>query len=369
MSFALLSLLLWPSPHPNALHQVQATCAAMRQAVLAGDADAYLARVSRTDRFFLQEQKCWAAALAKAKPEHFDLTFLAAGTLPLGPEIEGNLSLAWRMPGKRERKLTFPARFVQEQGEWRFAGERWRQVDGKGFIVKYLGDHEPEAKALAEIVPEVADRVFADFGQPRPSRLEVKLYPSQTHIQASIHLGYTDVIGGWNEPGEAIKLVHLNFGRNSKQRKMILAHEMGHVATFSMGAHAKAIPWWAQEGVAEAAAEPFYPKRQASTALVKQFLSAGRLKDWAELAEYTSESMKLAGHVYHQGHHFIAYLTDRFGQEKRNAWLRAMAGGKGLEAATQAAFGLPLDQLDRDWREATKANPNLLLEGGKPPGA
>lgn len=347
------------APAPPA---VLAVLEAMQSAVRAGDADAYLKQVAAKDAFFLQEQRCWAAELKKANPERFELELKDAKLNPAGDELHGDLTLRWKFTGGRDRTLRYPAIFRLEDDGWKFAGERWRVVEGPGFKVKYLGDAEAEAKAIAEILPEVRDRVFQEFAEPVARHVEVKFYPSMPHIQQSIHLNYADAIGGWNEPGEAIKMVKLAFlSSDPKQKKMILAHEMGHVATFALGPKAKDIPWWVQEGVAEAAAEPFYDKRRVSTAMMKLFVAGKSVKDWGVMREYTPESMKLAGQVYNQGHHLIAYLTDRFGLAQRNAWLRAMAAGQTLDQATQAVLGLPFGKLDEEWRAALKADPELIL--------
>ena len=49
----------------------------------------------------------------------------------------------------------------------------------------------------------------------------------------------------------------------------------------------------------------------------------------------------------------MGYLSDRWGAEKRNAWLRAMArDGLSVEDATERVLGLSFAELDRQWRES-----------------
>jgi len=58
--------------------------------------------------------------------------------------------------------------------------------------------------------------------------------------------------------------------------------------------------------------------------------------------------------VYAQGHHMVSYVSDRFGRQGRNRWLREMAQGTSLNEATTKALGLSFAQLDKDWRESLK---------------
>jgi hypothetical protein len=48
----------------------------------------------------------------------------------------------------------------------------------------------------------------------------------------------------------------------------------------------------------------------------------------------------------------IGYLSDRFGREKRTAWLRLLAHGATLEDATTQALGVTWASIDADWRES-----------------
>ena len=58
------------------------------------------------------------------------------------------------------------------------------------------------------------------------------------------------------------------------------------------------------------------------------------------------------GHVYRQGQHMSAYITQRFGRTKRNNWLRAMANGASIDEASVKELGVPggFAEIDRDWR-------------------
>jgi hypothetical protein len=75
------------------------------------------------------------------------------------------------------------------------------------------------------------------------------------------------------------------------------------------------------------------------------------------MADFRKTPQKWMMHVYKQGQHMLGYVSERFGREGRNAWLRAMAQGATLDDATQQVFKITFEQLDADWRASLKANP------------
>ena len=53
--------------------------------------------------------------------------------------------------------------------------------------------------------------------------------------------------------------------------------------------------------------------------------------------------------VYPQGYAMVRYITETYGEAKRNAWLASMATEMDIDAATPAAFGVTFDQLAADF--------------------
>jgi hypothetical protein len=244
-------------------------------------------------------------------------------------------------------KVVF-TRTAREQ-PWRFAGERWNEVKSEGVRVLYADGLDETAKRVAEVLPEVRAHVHEGFGLVIEREQTVKLYNSMRVLQESIYLSYTDPLSGWNEPGEAIKLLS---GKRSGagELKMLLAHEYGHVATFEMGGSASAAPWWVLEGVAELAAEKYAGR--SFERLVHRWAQEDKLAPWDRLADFHNTTEGDMVFVYNQGHHMLAYITQRFGRDARNTWIRAMAQGSSLEDATAKALGETFAQLDQEWRQS-----------------
>lgn len=353
---------------PEVRREIELTLRDMAAAVTAGDAEAYLTHVWTGDPNFVNEQKYWANDLRKKKPLEFDYT-LAEDNFQVGDgRASGDLTMTWRMEGDgdKARAVSHPMQFILEDGRWRFAGEVWEQIESDRCVVFFEPGFEETARTVAEILPEIRTHVHAGFGLSESSPLalrtqEIKLYASMRHLQASITLSYRDGLGGWNEPGEAVKLL-VNRRRDAAGLKNVLAHEYGHVATFELGPRANSMPWWVLEGVAELSAEHYAGSAGRVDTTVRRWARDGKLAEWSALADFDNFDPALGGHVYTQGHQFLGYVSERFGRARRLDWMTRMAGGAPIEDATLAAFGLSFAALDQQWRGA-------LMEGAPEAGA
>lgn len=337
----------------------------LEAAVLDGDAEEYLTGIDTTDPEWATEQTNWAADLAEHTPEMFDLDLLprAEASADLDPaEHIAALRMTWQLPGGRERRVEFPARFTHdESGGWHYAGEAWSSVSSRDgqTIVLFLTDELQEiAERITEMMPGIREHVDTGFETHLDHPQVVKLYTDMGHLQQSIYLSYTDGLGGWNEPGEAIKIM-AGPRMGARQLRILLSHEYGHVATFTYHEDvAENLPWWVAEGVAELAAERYAgaAAREGMEDAVRAWAKAGTLAAWEDMADFRETPSRLHGHVYLQGHHFVGYVSERFGRSARNAWIRRLASGDPLDEASREALGVSFADLDREWRESLRAD-------------
>ncbi len=351
IALCMASCLIPTSGIAHADDALEALLARMNAAVLAADMNGYLACVDTRDPVFAREQKNWAADLKRKPVKEFAIQ-LQDQTLvsPDGP-MNAQLSMNWTLADQDapKRTISFPATFTRDAaGGWLYAGETWQTIESNGVKVLYDQGLDEVAKSVVEILPDIRAHVNEGFEVAIDRVQEVKLYASMRHLQQSIYLSYTDSLGGWNEPGESIKIL---VGRKSKpaELKPLLAHEYGHVATFEYGPHASDMPWWVLEGVAELSAEAYGGARDVSR-MVARWASNGKLADWDRLADFHTVKAEDQMYVYSQGHHMLGFVSEKFGRTGRNAWLRAMAQGATLDEATRAAMKMPFTELDSAWR-------------------
>ncbi len=328
-------------------------------AVGAADQPAYLACVSTADPCFATEQKNWALDLGRKAPESFSVEISGEEvSLASDGAAETRIKWAWRMPGGKDRSLSFVGRFVRGETGWLYAGEKWNVVEGDRCLVSYAEGLEEVAKDVAAVLPEIRAAAHKEFGLEDDKHIteriqQVKLYSSQKHLQHSIYLSYSDGLSGWNEPAEAVKiLAHPMTGKGTL--RTLLGHEYGHVATFELGPKSTEMPWWVLEGMAELTSEPYAKNGPAADRRVQRWAGNGGLRKWEQLADFHGEALQHMQQVYEQGHAMVRYIMARFGRDKLNAWLRDMAQGDKIEDATRKTLGIEFEALDQEWRESIK---------------
>jgi hypothetical protein len=302
------------------------------------------------------EQTNWFKDIGRSPPERLAFTLDDDPELSAdGKSATAKVRTTWRMPKAGERFVSLPTKFVKSEGAWLYAGEDWKVKEGGSVRVLYIGSGlEDVAAKVIEILPDIRSHVHEGFELTENKHIteriqEVKLYPTMKHLQYSIYPSYKDALGGWNEPGESIKIL-ARAGTPPSALKILLSHEYGHVATFELGPKANDMPWWILEGVAELASANYTTgNSRGAIRRVKRWKDDGDLIEWHRLADFRGEATEHAAHVYTQGHHMLYYISDRFGRTRRNDWMRAMATGDTLDGATQKVLGLSFEQLDKDW--------------------
>jgi hypothetical protein len=161
------------------------------------------------------------------------------------------------------------------------------------------------------------------------------------------------ILGGWNEPGEAIKV--LVTPDSVRDIRGYLAHEYAHVATFVHGPNATDAPWLVLEGIAELASANYRPgATEARQRTVAAWAAQDQLAPWEAIAPFPlkPEDEQYYRHVYTQGEDMLAWQTEQFGAQARNAFVASVCKGDSLDVASTKAFGKPWAAIDASWRNA-----------------
>lgn len=348
---------------------IEATLSSMASAAVRGDAGAFLEHVEFVEPQFEREMRNMAKDLTLHAPVRVEFRLADAGEAS-GDRVRVAFTIDYDMPfDQNGRKMHASFRHVlspypacefrrDASGAWRFAGEVWKEIRGDGYVVRYLDD---KTRATAEIVHRVFpiakahdDEGFGIAGTPAAAKEQIiKLYENMDHLKATVYLSMPDpVLGGWNESGESIKFMS-NYTQGEHSWTRAFAHEYGHVATWALGERASELPWWVAEGAAELAAEK-WDAPGSNDRQVRGIAKAGGLAKWEDMAVYHSTRQEFKYLAYVQGHHLMGYVSEKFGREKRNAWIASAASGKTIDDATRAALGMSFDELDRAWRDSLK---------------
>lgn len=321
----------------------------MQEAVLSGNQEKYLGYVDLSDPVFAIEHKRWVDGWTKQPPSSF---VLRVDKLNVAGDIAyGDLTMQWSMEGSSPAlSASFPVQFhLGDDGEWRYAGEAWTTTDTQHFRICAWPNTEETVPKIIQSLPEIYDHVTTSLDyQPRPL-MEIKLYDSETALIANTLLDLPHA-RGWNEPGESLKLVA---DPEEPLLSYAIAHEFTHFIEFEWAgtAHSKS-PWWLSEGVAVYIGSEFEPPERIDSRLerVRASAATNSLLDWNAMSDFETTSVELWPQVYAQGYAFVRYITETYGAEQRNKWLRAMATEMDIEQASQAIFEESFQQLDGQFR-------------------
>ncbi len=356
LSFSLTSL-AQPAEAPLA-ERLALTLDSMSASAIAGDAEGYLEHVATDEPEFLVEQRAWAKDILRIAPDVLTYEITSEPTIGDDGEAAATVRIVWNTPNWQgdDRELEIPGRFVNEDGLWKFGGRDWIERDAEGLRVLHATGAGYLAREAAQFWPEVKAHVEAGFETVLDHPQVVKLYPTMLELQFSIFPAYAEPLGGWNEPGESIKLI----GRATSPEafKTVLAHEYGHALTFAMGGpdlslaieRAHAMPWWLLEGTAELAASKYSGGYDRARRAVEAWARNDQLIAWERITNFYETDPADYSYFYVQGLHFAGYVSDRFGRTKRNELLRTMMNGATLDEASREVYGVGFAELDADWR-------------------
>ena len=329
----------------------------MQGAVLNGDSGAFMAQIDTEDPKFATEQRAWFADLSRNPVSEFRIE-------PLEELITGitgragmmHIRFHWTLREDQiERSIEFNALFSpmgdEPDGPWLFSGRGWEIKLDSGSGLRVVADrpHNELAASVLEVVPDIQRFIEKNLKLTLSEPLTIKIYPTVQELQYSIAPGYINMLSGWNEPGESIKII----GRDSVSAKRIsslLAHEIGHAVSFEYGPEINIAPWWSLEGIAELVADEYRstPPEEREIGIAKQ-VARGDRRTWEQLSDFKGEAVEHSMYVYSQGWSMVRFITQRFGKRARNSWFEAMGHGSSVQEATKSVLKISFEDLDREW--------------------
>ncbi|CAM4115084.1 hypothetical protein [Deinococcus marmoris] len=318
LTLALLTSLACASP-ACAQSTPEALAGALQAAARAGNADAYR-QLLRVEGTFAVEGPNFAADLGRVPQPTAVFQFSNLSDLNVvGDQARADLRLNWeRQPGQISR-VTLPVTLFRAGEVWRYGGETWKALDAGKYsllALDVLGLPE-RAAATAPLLPQAAARVRETLGLEMPDAATVKVYPDMVTLSASVALSLQPV-GGWNEPGEAIKLVLPASANPGQELLRVLSHEFTHLSVSGAAGQGrdKRIPWWLHEGLADFVARAYWTPEAAES---RRKRVAGYAKgDWvplSELADFNAVPENRWTFVYAQGLGLVEFLAVTRGKQ------------------------------------------------------
>lgn len=359
--------------------KIKAALAGLVEGARRGDCAVYLQHVAERPEHFYQQETHWCASIQDYPLRSFDLQVGALRPVE-ADRVVGKLTKTWQPAGRpMTQTVTYEAVFVRDEaGNYRYAGPNFVKAENGYLQIYAFPDQEQLAKDLLSAVTPMWQALASelDFATDRP--VPIELYPDEQLLASTVGDFLSFVAGAYTAPGEGIKVVTTVLravaagGEAERENKSIedlrgvIAHELGHyllhqvaggAAVFKAGGYARSLPVWLDEGMAEALSAPY---KVATDTLRRQELAQlvvrNELVPLSRLADPTAMASEDSWKVFAEGYGMVMYVGERFGLERRNAWVRAVASGRDVEAATTEELGVSFLQLEQDWRSALERN-------------
>lgn len=187
---------------------ISATLEARERAVVARREGDFLATVA-SDPILWAEERAWFAALTDSESVSYTVTGRPVGWSPGPDEVIVALTVEMDQEIGGLENVRYDARFVRVGETWRYAGVAWEDLESEHLVLKYQGVDAEWAQGALALAEEGYDRIVADLGVAPTSRLEVKVYESETLFHALLPSGETPEnkeARVWSEPGSSIKV-------------------------------------------------------------------------------------------------------------------------------------------------------------------
>lgn len=270
--------------------------------------------------------------------------------LRLGREEEGLEQLRQAFRRDRFNVRTFNTLnlyddVIATQYEW---------VEGRGLSFRF---HRDERPVLEQVVVPVLTSAYGDmrrrYGHTPRGTVFLELYASSQHFSVRTeglpNLGVQGVCFGQVVTALSPRAAEIDWAQ-------VTTHEMAHV--FHIQLSRNRVPRWFTEGLAEHETVMARPEwRRENDPELRRALDRGALPPLARMNEAFTHAHSGAEVMtaYYASSRIVAYLEGRFGFAVFPRMLRAWGEGRTTEEVIQRVLGVPIADLDRDWRAAELA--------------
>lgn len=322
----------------------------------------FLAVLDHENRFYLQEQKRWFAdAINVIDPDSYRLTLVQVQSKQKD-RFHIEVKQSYQQHGK-QYVLRMPLVIRRTKTGWKESDFPFFSLKDGPIQILYTTPALEESAYIALDTIQRALYVMKQRHQWNAKKVEVKLYHDAELFRQSVKPSLPTWSGGWNEAGQAIKLV-VNH-RDPKLYASGLVHELAHQMVSDLTNDNAA--YWLQEGAAMYYEKHLLPGLHEEISPIAEQLPAKY--SYTDLKKLDLERLpdQAASQYYLSCYRFYRFLMEQYGEEKMKSvfavlkkypYLDQDSNRKKelLNARTEKALQqtLQIQQLDREWEEKEK---------------
>ena len=224
----------------------------------------------------------------------------------------------------------------------------WQTLEDEQFRVHWYAGDAAFGQSLMDAAHAGLEHAgkLVQLGEGQP--VDIYVYASGKDLQSTLRLGGLNWVAGHADPDMNLMAVSLPEGPDQKsETERQIPHELMHILLYqAVGDDYENLPTWFKEGMASA--NELRPNSDYYL-ILEQAVEQEALIPLAQLcASFPKDSNAYT--AYAEADSFVRYLYQKYGAAGLSALLQGYASGGGCEYGSQAALGLPLERLEKDWR-------------------
>ena len=350
----------WLDPLRADAAGIRATIDARVGAVRQGDLDGFLSTLAAADPALNAEERTWFAGLAGHPVVTYSVSGQVAAWSPGAREAlvtlraESARMYSSAITGAQPSQVVYDARFVRDNGRWRYAGVAWSELAGEHFTLKYQGHDVAWAGRVLDLAEAAYAQVTADLAAAPPLPQQIKVYDSGDLFRHTISLTLPDGVTSWSAPGEAIRL----WLRADTPRDLTstIARELARQVLTAQGVQAA----WLREGVATYEAGRALPLGDYWVAgryapLVQDAVRRHEEFPLYDLPSWEDVPGKQAALLQAQSWSVVSFVVERHGLAGLRRLIARSVTSADVAAGLPAALGEEAESFAAAWLEYARA--------------
>ncbi len=274
------------------------------------DLDNYMTTISKSDEYYINEQKRWFTEMTKDGMKNYQLDIT---NIDQKDENTIIATINQKHFYNEQFDITYPLKLVFEEGMWKDAGYDFLVYEGDGFTLKYMKG-ETKVEEFATLIKEAYENLAEVFEEKPDENFQIKLFHDREMLrQRSIpSIGW--LFTGWGEANESLKLYTGH--ENINEYLNTIQHELVHHITMRICNNN--LPGWLADGVAleygsylQSGGNAITHKTATKEQLVGDF---DFLENADGMWEATEQSETWSW--YDTAHMYTYYIIEKYGHDK-----------------------------------------------------
>jgi hypothetical protein len=281
------------------------------------------------------------------------LQFVAIGFLPQRVFLPPNARMwwTWRLVEKDGNVIETARQTIVINP----SKESWRTLNSDEIALHTTGFTTAQSADLMKRAQKALRGAIDLLGTKPAGPVQIWIFPTEQAYRSATKQSFDDWSGGYALT-QFNTVVGIVSPRDTAFADELLAHEIGHVATYAGYTSCGRVdrPSWLIEGIA-VSLEPDSPSAPSDT--LKAYINARYITSLRAMQSGFSSDAGTSSAAYEYSGHVVGYLIKIGGRAKLQRFLNALNTGSRTDSALISVYGFDTDGLDARWRTSAGIRP------------